>query len=258
MLRNFAVIIECPLCGAQFETELKEFADGPRQVKCSSCQNVWKVSKKEALLNKIIPSPETENLAEKISRTPETDDIIVEEVAEEESDENLEEELEEDSTTSRGGSKLLSVSALVGLLLMGGYFGRNWVMTVLPRTQPLYEWMNLSPVPSLCFKLQNTSWSLTTHNGAPAVEVKGTIQNISKVVRQPPSVHIKLNGTGECLPSTWMDDIVKPKSDFCILYQRTLVPQKKILLPTETVEFSAVYSYAESANIKEVLIDFAP
>ncbi len=259
MLRNFAVILECPLCHARFETELKEFANGPRKVKCAHCQNVWKVSRKEALLNKLIPHDQEESIDDKIARIPETDDIITEEVPQEESDEALEEELyQDDSPGSTRTAKFIGILAFVGFLLTGGYFGREWIMTVLPQTQTFYEWVNLSPLPSLCFKLQNTSWSLTTYQGMPAVMVKGTIQNISKIIRKPPLIQIKLNGVGECLPSNWVDDLVKPKSDWCILYQWTVSFQKNVLLPLETVEFSSVYPYAESSNIKEVLVDFAP
>ncbi|MEI8321230.1 MAG: MJ0042-type zinc finger domain-containing protein [Alphaproteobacteria bacterium] len=261
MVKSFAIIVQCPVCSAQFEAELKEFAAYSRQVRCSNCQHVWRISKQDALQSQPVPmDPAYEGLDEKVANTPESDDIVTEEVAEEETDEALEEEFV--SAHSFFGRRLFMIVVLLGLISSGLYFGKNSVVELLPEAQPLYDTLNISTISSSHFKLRDTSWSRTTYNDRPSVIVKGFVENTSQSVRQAPQIQIKLNGTGECMPASWFDEFINfgTKSDpsRCLLYQSTVAPEKDVVLPGEKVEFSSVYPYVESAKIKEVLVDFAP
>lgn len=263
MVKNFIIIIECPICATQFEAETKDFPSKSRQVKCSSCAHVWRISKKEALLKKVATTNHSiPSLEEKIEHIPEATDILTGETN------TPEEDVLEEYTPPKKPlrfKKLVSpkyilwCASTIILVVFMFYFARYSIIYAVPASKELYEYFKINTGKKEKLKLFNTSWTIIRHHNHPSVLVQGHVKNISTFTIQPPAIRIKLSGKGECLPPTLLDSLVnfqRQNPSLCLIAQKTVPLQKEVLHPMESIEFSAIYPYDEPTKIKEVLIDF--
>ena len=222
------MIITCPKCSKRYMLDNALLPKEGRQVRCVSCQHVWKQAAEES---------SSEQLPQKLS----SNGIFA----------GREAGIQGQVSSSNGqrSGVFFGLACVMGLVLVGiAIFGRNAIIAQWPQSEKVYSFLGLKVErPGAGLAIVNATSKVNSEGKGKMLKVTGHILNVSDRVQTIPPLKLKLEGnvqSSQC-----------PEGKDCVLDAWEHRLSENSLLPGEKIYFETP-SYPSVEGIHHISIEF--